>query len=141
MFNNVFPLLKDHAHLVEYITVRITLLTTNDNVDILNEKLIKTFPRESKTYYSFDSTVDDTQNYYQEEFLSTLTTNRLPPHLVLKNYCPIKFLRNFDQSNGLYDMTKNVCKGFELNVTSAEITTGQYAGKQVLLLRIPFSPV
>ena len=40
----------------------------NDNVDMLNEKLIEIFAEKSKTYYNFDFTVDDTQNYYQEEF-------------------------------------------------------------------------
>ena len=45
--------------------------------------------------------MDDTQNYYQEEFLNTLTPNGLPPHkLVLKKNCPIMLLRNLDPSNG-----------------------------------------
>ena len=90
---NVFPLLKDHAYSVEYITDRAILATTNDNVDMLNEKLIEIFPRESRTYYSFDSIVDDTQNYCQEEFLNTLTPNGLPSYkLVLKKNCPIMLL-------------------------------------------------
>lgn len=61
---NVFPSLKNHAPLVEYITKQAILVTTNDYIDILNEKLIETFPREFKTYYSFDYAIDDTQNYY-----------------------------------------------------------------------------
>ena len=44
---------------------------------MLNEKLIEMFPGESRIYYSFDSIVDDTQNYYQEEFLNMLTPNGL----------------------------------------------------------------
>ena len=33
-----------------------------------------------------------------------------------------------------------MCKGFESNVISAKIITRKYAGKQVLLPRIPLSP-
>ncbi|XP_047249992.1 uncharacterized protein LOC124885788 [Capsicum annuum] len=35
---------------------------------------------ESRTFLSFDSTEDDTNNYYQEDYLNTLTPNGLPPH-------------------------------------------------------------
>ena len=34
-----------------------------------------------------------------------------------------------------------ICKGFEANVIHVEITMGQNAGRQVLILRIPMSPV
>ena len=73
-------MLKENAHMAEYITKRAILATTNDNVDMLNEKLIEMFLGESKSYYSLDSTVDGTQNYYQENCLNTLTRNCLPPH-------------------------------------------------------------
>lgn len=52
---------------------------------MLNEKLIKMFLRKFRTYYSFDSAINDVQNYYLEEFFNTLTLNGLPLHkLVLK---------------------------------------------------------
>ena len=93
-------------------------------------------------HYNFDSTVDDTQNYYQEEFLNTLTPNGLPPHkLGLKKNCPIMLLRNLDPSNGLCNGTRMISKDFEPNVIHTEIIMGQYVGKQLLLPRIPFSPV
>ena len=51
------------------------------------------FIGESRTHNSFNSTVDDTQNYYQEEYFNTLTQNDLPPHkLVLKKNCFITLL-------------------------------------------------
>ena len=67
-FINEFHLLKDHAYSIEYIIKQDILATKNDNVDMLNEKLIEIFAEKSKTYYNFDFTVDNTQNYYQEEF-------------------------------------------------------------------------
>ena len=107
LINEIFPFLKENAHMAKYITERAILATTNDNVDILNEKLIEMFPMKSKTYYCFDSVIDDTQNYYQDEFLNTLTPNGLPPHkLVLNNNCLIMLLRNLNPSNGLCNGTR-----------------------------------
>ena len=55
--NHIFLSLKENAHLAEYITQQAILETTNDNVDMLNEKLIEMFLGESRIYYSFDSTI------------------------------------------------------------------------------------
>ena len=44
------------------------------------------FPGDSNTFNSFDSAEDDTNNYYQEEYLNTLTPNGLPPHRYLQKY-------------------------------------------------------
>ena len=49
-------------------------------MDKINDKLISQFEGESKMFNSFDSAEDDTNNYYQEEYLNTLTPNGLPPH-------------------------------------------------------------
>lgn len=56
---------------------------------MLNEKLIKIFLRKFRTYYSFDSAINDVQNYYPVEFFNTLTLNGLPLHkLVLQKNFP-----------------------------------------------------
>ena len=62
------------------VTERAILASRNDHVDKINNKLISQFPGESKIFNSFDSAEDDTNNYYQEEYLNTLTPNGLPPH-------------------------------------------------------------
>ena len=73
--------------------------------------------------------------------MNTITPNGLPSHkLVLKKNCLIMLLQNLDPSNGLCNGTRIMCKGFESNVISAKIITRKYAGKQVLLPRIPLSP-
>jgi len=66
--------------MAKYVTERAILASRNDHVDKLNDKLIAMFPGESKIFNSFDSAEDDTNNYYQEEYLNTLTLNGLPPH-------------------------------------------------------------
>ncbi|KAG5577171.1 hypothetical protein H5410_057305 [Solanum commersonii] len=59
---------------------RAILASRNEFIDNLNKMLIGKFPEETKTYISFDAAEDDTNNYYQEEYLNTLTPNGLPPH-------------------------------------------------------------
>ena len=88
--------------------------TKNEFVDDLNDKLILQFTWNKKTYNSFDETIDDTHNYYQEESLNSLTLKGLPPHkLILKKNCPIILLRNLNPSNGLCNGTRMVCKDFK----------------------------
>ena len=57
----------------KYVTERAILASRNDHVDKIKNKLISQFPGESKIFNSFDSAEDDTNNYYQEEYLNTLT--------------------------------------------------------------------
>ncbi|XP_012856955.1 PREDICTED: ATP-dependent DNA helicase PIF1-like [Erythranthe guttata] len=98
----IFPSLGENSHSAGYMTGRAILATRNEHVDKLNEKLISIFPGESREYHSYDEAIDDTNNFYDEEFLNSLTPNGLPPHkLLLKKNCPIILLRNLDPSNGL----------------------------------------
>ncbi|XP_015167741.1 ATP-dependent DNA helicase RRM3-like [Solanum tuberosum] len=141
LIREIFPDLQQNYRSTDYITERAILASRNEFVDNLNEILIGKFPGETKTYISFDSAEDDTNNYYQEEYLNTLTPNGLPPHrLVLKENAPIMLLRNLDPSNGLCNGTRLICRGFDKNIIHAEITTGQYATKQVFIPRIQLSP-
>jgi len=103
--------------------------------------MIKFFLGESKTFNSFDETMDDINNNYPEEFLNILLPNDLRPHnLMLKENCLVILLRNLDPSNGLCNGIRMVCKHFGHNVIQAEIAIRQHAGKKVLLHRIPLSP-
>ena len=73
--------------------------------------------------------------------MNTLPLNGLPQHkLQLKVNCLIMLLRNLNPSIRLCNGTRMVYKGFNKNVTYAEITTGQQAGEKVLLLSIPLKP-
>ncbi|XP_060200302.1 uncharacterized protein LOC132628541 [Lycium barbarum] len=80
LIDKIFPLLQENASAAKYVTERAFLASRNEHVDKLNEKLITMFPGERKTFISFASAEDDTNNYYQEEYLNTLTPNGLPPH-------------------------------------------------------------
>ncbi|KAK4394705.1 ATP-dependent DNA helicase RRM3 [Sesamum angolense] len=137
----IFPSLNTRAHSADYMTGRAILAAKNEHVDRLNETLISLFPGEEKIFNSFDEAVDDTHNYYEEEFLNSLTPNGLPPHkLVSKKTCPIILLRNLDPSNGLCNGTRMVCREFRDNLIDAQIMFGQHSGKHVFIPRIPLSP-
>jgi hypothetical protein len=61
-------------------------------------------------YHSFYCVMDDPHNYYPEEFLNTLTSNGLPPHVLkLKIACPVMLLmllRNIDPTNRICNGTR-----------------------------------
>ncbi|XP_049350419.1 uncharacterized protein LOC125815062 [Solanum verrucosum] len=141
LVTEIFKGLQQNYRSAKFITERAILASRNEFVDNINEMMITRFPGETRTYISFDSAEDDTNNYYQEEYLNTLTPNGLPPHrLVLKENAPIMMLRNLDPSNGLCNGTRLICRGFDNNVVHAEITTGEFATKHVFIPRIQLSP-
>ncbi|XP_020266115.1 ATP-dependent DNA helicase PIF1-like [Asparagus officinalis] len=141
LINVIFPSLDENFKSIDYMKDRAILVTKNEYVDILNDRIIKQFPGEEKEFYRFDEAVDDTNHHYQPEFLNTLLPNGLPPHkLVLKKHCPIILLRNLDPTNGLCNGTRMVCQDFNCNIIHAKITMGQHAGKEVFLPRISLSP-
>jgi hypothetical protein len=141
LIDHVFPALDQNMDDPGYMTSRAILSTKNDNVDIINMRMIDCFQGEEKIYYSFDSAEDDPHGYYSLEFLNDLTPNGLPPHaLKLKINCPIILLRNIDPANGLCNGTRLVVRGFQRNVIDAEIVMGQHVGDRVFLPRIPLCP-
>ncbi|KAM3303944.1 hypothetical protein P3S67_014976 [Capsicum chacoense] len=141
LVEHIFSSMDKNASCAKYMPERAILASRNEYVDQLNEMLIFRFPRESRTFLSFNSAEDDTNNYYQKDYLNTLTPNGLPPHrLILKKNVPIMLLRNLDASNGLCNGTRMICRGFDKNVIHAEIMIGQNASKHVFIPRIQLSP-
>ncbi|XP_024190810.1 uncharacterized protein LOC112194807 isoform X4 [Rosa chinensis] len=138
IIDEVFPNLGDHVNDARYMVDRALITPINDDVDVLNEKIIYMFPGEEITLYSFDSVEDDSRNLYQPEFLNSITAGGLPPHkLTLKVGAPIMLLRNIDPKLGLCNGTRLLCRGSYQNLIDAEILTGQFAGTRVFLPRIP----
>ena len=127
LLNIVYADLKTHATSANYMTSRAILSTTNEYVDQISERMIELFP----SSMSYDEAIDDTHNYYHEEFLNSLLPNGVPPHkLFIKKDCPVILLRNLDPGNGLCNGTRMVCRKFRKNIIYAEIATRQNAGKK-----------
>ncbi|CAN6708141.1 unnamed protein product [Malus baccata var. baccata] len=134
----IFPDLEDHMNDATYMVESAVVTPTNEDVDMLNEKIINIFPGLEETMYSFDSVEDDERNLYQPKFLNSISLGGLPPHkLTLKRGAPIMLLRNIDPKLGLCNGTRLLCRGSYRNLIDAEILTGQFAGFRVFLPRIP----
>ncbi|KAL5710817.1 DNA helicase [Ranunculus cassubicifolius] len=119
-------------------TNRAIITTTNEHVDMINDRVITYFPGEEISYYSFDSVENDPRGLYQLEFLNSICQGNLPPHkLTLKLGCPIMLARNIVPRSGLCNGTRLLCRGFYRNLIDAEIVTGTYRGQTALLPRIP----
>ncbi|PWZ38653.1 ATP-dependent DNA helicase PIF1, partial [Zea mays] len=141
LIDDIYPKLNENMSNTSYITSRAILTTQNDWVDMINMRMINRFQGEQMMYHSFDTAMDDPNNYYPSEFLNTLTPNGLPPHVLkLKVGCPIMLLRNIDPGNGLCNGTRLVVRGFQKNSIEAEIVLGQHAGMRIFLPRIPLCP-
>ncbi|XP_073310003.1 uncharacterized protein [Primulina huaijiensis] len=140
LISYVYPSLTENYSTTSYMKGRAILATKNVHVDRINKNIISLFPGEEMIFLSFDEAIDDTQKFYPDEFLNSLTSNGLLPHrLVLKKNYPIMLLRNLDPPNGLCNGTRMVCRDFRNNVIHGEITVGHHTGKMVLIPRIPLS--
>ncbi|XP_022891743.1 uncharacterized protein LOC111406581 [Olea europaea var. sylvestris] len=103
---------------------------------------IMKIPGQIFMYYSFDETIDKSEQSFEEDFLNSLTSNGIPPYeLNLKINCHVMLLRNINPSEGLCNGTRLTCRNFEKNVILAEIKSGEYCGKQFHLNIISTTPV
>ncbi|XP_016462004.2 uncharacterized protein LOC107785256 [Nicotiana tabacum] len=91
LIREIFSSLDEMSSCAKYMTERAILASGNEYVDQLNEMLIAKFPGESQTFLIFDSAEDDTNNYYQEKYLNTLTPSGLPPHRFVSNCYSLSF--------------------------------------------------
>ncbi|PWZ52870.1 hypothetical protein Zm00014a_007696 [Zea mays] len=109
LIDDIYPSLNENMSNTSYVTSRAILTTRNDWVDMINMRMIDRFQREQMMYHSFDTAVDDPNNYYPSEFLNTLTPNGLPLDVLkLKIGCLIMLLRNIDPANVLCNSTRLV---------------------------------
>ncbi|XP_041007529.1 uncharacterized protein LOC121252111 [Juglans microcarpa x Juglans regia] len=141
LIDAVFQDIGSYSENLSEMTNRAILTPNNNSVDEINTILIQRFPGTVTQYYSFDETIDTSEQGIMEDFLNTLTPNGLPPHeLLLKKNCPIMLLRNVNPSEGLCNGTRLICHNFERNIIDAEIAVGHHTGKRVFIQRIPFLP-
>ncbi|KAK2642816.1 hypothetical protein Ddye_024579 [Dipteronia dyeriana] len=97
LLNLVFPDIHNYSNNVNFMINRAILTPTNECVNEINNLLIHKFPGHAMKYYSFDETLDKTEQGFQEDFLNTLTPNGLHPHEL---GCPIMLLQNISSSEG-----------------------------------------
>ncbi|XP_035541237.1 uncharacterized protein LOC118344509 [Juglans regia] len=131
MIDAVFQDIGNYSENLSEMTNRAILTPKNNSVDEINTIRIQRFPGTVTQYYSFDETIDTSEQGIMEDFLNTLTPNGLPPHeLLLKKNCSIMLLRNVNPSEGLCNGTRLICRNFERNIIDAEIAVGHHTGKR-----------
>ena len=143
----VYPDLQSRAQDPTYFTERGILAPLNDEVDMLNAKILAQFSESEKIYHSADTLNKNSETYntvqeslYSPEFLNSLNLSGLPPHkLMLKVGAPIILLRNINIANGLCNGTRLICKTLQEHVIEAEPINGPLAGTCVFLPRITLS--
>ncbi|KAG6717555.1 hypothetical protein I3842_04G106600 [Carya illinoinensis] len=131
LIDGVFGDMNMYSNNLLQMSNRAILILRNVYVEQINAILIERFPGEIIRYYSFDETIDSSEQGIMEDFLNTLTTNGLPTHeLLLKTIAP----------SCLCNGTCLIYRNFNCNVIDAEIAIGHYSGKRVFIPRIPFLP-
>ena len=109
-------------------TNRAILASRNDEVRIINSKILKRLPGDIIECISIDSAEaiggDDTDNentklQYQNEYLATLTPSGFPPaSLLLKIGCIVMLLRNMCINDGLCNGSRLVVRRVQKNFPS-----------------------
>ncbi|GJT14383.1 ATP-dependent DNA helicase PIF1-like protein [Tanacetum coccineum] len=89
LISAIFPSLHVNGNSSYYIISRAILITKNEHVDELTEKLIYRFCGDEKIYYGFNEAQDEENNFYPMEFLNSLNVSGLPPLCSLaQNWVP-----------------------------------------------------
>ena len=123
----------------QWLCFRAIIAPTNNDVDIINEKMINKFPGEYKIFKSVDK-VESNEDVFPLEYMNKETPPGFPPHqLKLKKYAPIILLRNIDPANGHCNGTKYVINQMTENVLDAVVAGGVHAGKRLFIPRISLS--
>jgi ATP-dependent DNA helicase PIF1 len=143
VYNNIELFFKDNHYLEER---AIVTPTTNDDVDIVNEIVLRMIPTISRTYFSSDTmcnstiSLEELQVMYPAEFLASIKQNGVPNHqLTLKVDSPIMLMRNIDQTNGMCNGTRLIITQLADKVIEAIIISGTNKGTTVYIPRIIFN--
>lgn len=142
LIHDIFGDLSDVEGSRNLLITRAILTPKNDGVDMLNEMATASFPGEARVYLSADTIHGDEQaGLYPTEFLNTLQPQGMPAHMLsLKIGAPIMLLRNLNPSIGLANGTRLIVRALSPHVIQAEIVTGAFIGRNVLIPRIPLMP-
>ncbi|XP_072087869.1 uncharacterized protein [Arachis hypogaea] len=137
LIEETFPNLQSHGWDASYMVERAILTPKNHDVQQLNDIVINQFPGDERILASFDEVEGDTNNLYQQEYLNSISTGGLPPHMLkVKKGAPLMLLRNIDPKAGLCNGTRLLCRGTFQNMLDVEILTGHHSGKRAFLPRI-----
>lgn len=151
LIDNVYPGLSElqeevgHDNFAKYLSGRVILCSTNDEVDRVNTELVESMPGEVWDLHSADSIECDGDGGMKDmitpEFLHSLKSSSLPPHhLRLKVGCPVILLQNILPEVGLCNGTRLIVTSLSRYVIGATIINGPHTGTKHFILRKPIYP-
>ncbi|XP_025635794.1 uncharacterized protein [Arachis hypogaea] len=82
LIEEIFSNLQSHGWDASYMVERAILTPKNHDVQQLNDIIINQFPGEERNLVSFDEVEGDANNLYQQEYINSVSTGGLPPHVL-----------------------------------------------------------
>lgn len=137
LINTLYPQIAVPGHATDqYLRDRTILTGRNDDVLLLNKKILDNFPGNVKVYHSADKVkteegVDNAETVHlSPEYLNSLNTAGLPlAKLELKEGCPIMVLRNLAPSQGVCNGTRAVITKLGRRMLEVRLLNGSEEGK------------
>ncbi|XP_074114110.1 ATP-dependent DNA helicase pif1-like [Cotesia typhae] len=142
LIDRIYPNIQRGAlDSLSWLKERAILTPINESADRINTLLIEQQTTEHMKYESVDTVIEVEETvYYPVEFLHTLNSPGIPPHILhLKIGTPIMLLRNLNPPK-LCNGTRLQVKTLRKNLIEATIFTGKYEGENVFIPRIPLIP-
>jgi hypothetical protein len=143
LIDAIYPDITTAGKPDQYFLDRTILAPRNDEVDVINQSILNSFPGEEVVLNSVDKAVmgenqgQNQNHYYTTEYLNSLTASGFPlARLALKPACPLMLLRNIDAPNGLCNGTRMVLIRVRMRVLECRILGGVHAGKIAFIPRL-----
>ena len=130
----------------QYFAERTILTSRNDDVDNINEEILKSFPGEEREFLSADSVKNNGENgnddlLYPVEYLNSINCSGLPlSKLKLKVGCPVMILRNLNPGGGVCNGTRGIVTRMSNRVLEVQLLSGEHAGKMTFIPRLSMTP-
>jgi PIF1-like helicase/Helitron helicase-like domain at N-terminus len=138
---NQLPLPPD-----QYFAERTILTSRNDDVDDINEGILKQFPGEEREFLSADSVKNNGEDgnddlLYPVEYLNSINCSGLPlAKLKLKVGCPVMILRNLNPGEGVCNGSRGIVTRMSNRVLEVRLLTGSHAGTTTFIPRLSITP-
>ncbi len=147
IISSTYPELTARFGDTSYLKERAILSSTNEIVDVVNDRVISMLPGDIQTFLSADKVSQASDNFeahtllYPTEYLNTFKFSGFPNHeLRLKVGVPVMLMRNLNQSLGLCNGTRMVVTRLAQTVIEAEIITGLNSGRRFFIPRVEMVP-
>ena len=136
LVDEVFPNIAQRFRDSDWVSSRAIISPTNAEVDEVNEEVLRRLPGQETIFSSIDSTEDGSPEF-APEFLNTLSTSGMPPHLLkLKLGALVILMRNMDSKLGHCNGVKYVVVNILPHLLELRSTSGFNKGATLLLPRI-----